>query len=211
MTLIERTRTATPGTAGAIAGAVSTVVFTAVHQATISNIWGMLPVMLVAGAVSGMTLAWTYTRLLQRCTAATWIGFNGLFLAMFAGLAAVSVVVFEPVTTMSAILEASGPVDDLIIRALPLSAVFVVGTTVVLGVVFARAWTDYLRLLLSVTVLMVFLGLNVSVLGLVEFAGAEVGPVVFFFVLIVLLDVVFATGFAVMYRPAGTEDESLPG
>jgi hypothetical protein len=111
---------------------------------------------------------------------------------MFGVLAAVSAVVFEPVTTMAAITARGGPVDDLIVQAVPLMAVFVVAATGVLGRLWARRSSDYLRILPTVTVLMLLLGLNVSVVGLVDFGGASMAPVVVFFSLIVLLDGVFA-------------------
>jgi ABC-type uncharacterized transport system permease subunit len=38
---------------GAMAGGVSALMLTAVHQWTISNIWNTLPVMLIAGAACG--------------------------------------------------------------------------------------------------------------------------------------------------------------
>ena len=184
--------------AGAIAGAVSAVVFTVVHDLTISNIWWMLGPMVVAGAISGLCIAWTFGRLFQRGSIATWVGYNAVYLAMFGALAATSVIVFEPVTTMAAISAAGGPVDDLIVRALPLTGVFTLVTTGLLGGSLARRWSDYLRLLLTITVLMVFLGLNVSVLGLVEFSGGSLLPVVVFLGLIVLLDLVFAVVFAAL-------------
>lgn len=182
--------------AGAIAGAASVVVFTVVHDLIISDIWWMLGPMVVAGALSGLCLAWTFERLFQRRSIATWVAYNAAYLAMFGALAAASVIIFEPVTTMAAISAEGGPVDELIVRALPLAGAFTLGTTGVLGRLLSRRWSDYLRLLLVITVLMVFLGLNVSVLGLVEFSGDALTPVVVFFGLIVLLDLVFAAVFA---------------
>jgi hypothetical protein len=183
---------------GAIAGAVAAFVFTVVHDLTISNIWWMLGPMLVAGAVSGLCIAWTYGRLFPRGSIISWVVYNAAYLAMFGVLAVVSVVVFEPVTTMAAISAESGPVDDLIVRALPLTGAFTLVTTGVLGGLLARVWSDYLRLMLVVTVLVVFLGLNVAVLGFIEFSDGSLAPVVAFFGLIVLLDLVFAAVFALL-------------
>lgn len=177
---------------GALSGASSALVFTIVHDLTISNIWPMLGMMLAAGAVCGACIAWSYEHLFPRASIATWIRYNAAYLAVFGVLAALSVVVFEPVTTMAAVTARGGPVDDLIVQALPLMAVFVVAATGVLGKLWARRSSDYLRILLTVTVLMLLLGLNVSVLGLVDFGGASMAPVVTFFSMIVLLDVVFA-------------------
>lgn len=185
---------------GALAGAVSALAFTVVHQLTISNIWPMLGVMLVAGGLCGMCIAWSYGRLTQRYSIGTWLGYNATYLAVFAALAVSSVAVFEPVTTMAAIAAGGGPVDDLIGQALPLTIVFTLASAGLLGRMLGRTWSDYLRLLLTVTVLMLFLGLNVSVLGLVDFAGGTITPVVAFFALVLLLDAVFAFAFVTLRR-----------
>ena len=104
---------------------------------------------------------------------------------------------------MAALIDRGGPVDDLIGQALPFTGGFTLVTTGGLGVVLARTPSDYLRLLLAVTTLMLFVGLNVSVLGLVDFGDSSLGPVVAFFALIVLLDAVFVLCFAVLRRPTG--------
>jgi Mg2+/citrate symporter len=50
---------------GVIAGAASTLVFTAIHHLFISNIWFSLLPMLIAGALCGLCLAWSYGRLFR--------------------------------------------------------------------------------------------------------------------------------------------------
>lgn len=188
------------GTRGAVSGAISVVVFTAVHHVTISNIWPMLGVMLVAGAVCGLCIAWSYGRLFPGYSIGTWWGYNLSYLAVFAGLAATSMLVFEPVTTMAAISARGGPVGDLIARALPLTVGFTVVAAALVGAAHGSVRSDYFRVLLTVTVLMLFVGLNVSVLGLVDFSGASIAPAVGFFALLALLDAIFAVGFAILQR-----------
>lgn len=90
------------GRDGVVAGAMSVLVFTWVHHLTISNIWPMLGVMLAAGAMCGLCLAWSYGRLTESYSIGTWLGYNAIYLAMFAALAVTSVVFLEPVTTMAA-------------------------------------------------------------------------------------------------------------
>ncbi len=183
---------------GALAGAVSAVAFAAVHQLTISNIWGMVIPMVIAGALCGMCIAWTFVRLVQQRTMWSWIGYNAIYLALMVGLAATSMIVFEPVTTMAAVIASAGPVDDLIVRAMPMTVTFVLASTVLLGVALAKVWSDYLRLLLGVATLTVLLGLNLSVVGLVEMSGHSLGPVALFFALIVLLGAAYTAAYAAM-------------
>jgi hypothetical protein len=188
--------------AGAVSGVISTATFTVVHYYTISNIWPMFVPMAVVGAVCGATIAASFTRLTRRESAAAWAGYNLAYLVMLGSLAAASVAVFEPVTAMAAVTDAGGSVGDLIARALPLTVGFVVVAGGVIGAVLARRPTDYLWALLCTTVLTIFVGLNVSVLGMIDFTGAPLGPVVEFFGLIVLLDAVFAVSYLVVRRGA---------
>jgi hypothetical protein len=176
---------------------VSTVIFTWVHQLTISNIWFMIIPMLIAGALSGLCIAWSYTALFENGSTGRWFAYNGAFLAMFALLAVSSIVLLDPVTTMAEVTAASGPVHHLIVPALPATGAVAGLTTLGLGTVLARRWTDYLRLLGTVVVLMVLVGLNISVLGLIDFGGASLVPVLNFFALVVLLDAVYAVAYLV--------------
>jgi len=182
------------GRRGAAAGATSTVVFTAVHHLTISNIRATLPVMIAAGGLCGWSLAWSYQRLFGGYSLRTWIGYNTAHLAVFAGLGITSVVVFERVTKVAAIMARGGPVDDLIARAFPITGIFIALATVAMGLAFGRVWRDYLRLLLTVGLLMLFLGSNISVLGLVDFGGAPLGPAITFFALTFLLNSSHSSG-----------------
>jgi hypothetical protein len=97
---------------GAIAGLVSVVVFTWVHDLFISDIWEMLPVMAVAGGlrcVPDVELPDPGAPASPR----SWAGYVGAFIAMFWLLAVASVAVFEPVTTMAEVSAAGGPIDHL--------------------------------------------------------------------------------------------------
>lgn len=185
---------------GALAGAISVVVFTAVHHLTISDIWAMLPMMLFAGAACGACVAWTFEALFRPHSLGRWAVWNLAILAALGILAISSVLIYQPVTTMAAIMERGGPVDDLIVQALPLTAAFIVVITGAFSLAFGHERGDYLRLLITTTALTLIVGMNVSVLGLVDFAGGSIGPVLAFFGLIVLLDVAYASAFAILGR-----------
>ena len=185
---------------GALAGAVSVVVFTAVHHLTISDIWAMLPMMLIAGAACGACVAWTFGALFRPSSLGQWVVWNLAILASLGILATASVLIYQPVTTMAAIMERGGPVDDLIVQALPLTVAFIIAMTGGFSLAFGHERGDYLRLLITTTVLTLIVGMNVSVLGLVDFAGGSIRPVLAFFGLIVLLDVAYASTFAILGR-----------
>lgn len=153
---------------GGIAGFMSVLIFTWVHDLFISDIWATLPIMGAAGVVCGVSLAWSYSALVQQPSSETWIAYIAGFAVMFCLLALASVVVFEPVTTMAAVLAAGGPIDDLFGRALPLSIGFAVVFPIVLVRLFGRGWSSLGPPLVTSVLLMALLGMNVSAIGLVD-------------------------------------------
>lgn len=158
---------------GALAGVSSALVFTIVHQLLISSIWFALPAMLVAGALCGACLAGTFLLVAGTPSARGWLRFNLLFLAMFVALGGTSIIVFAPVTTIAALLQTSEPPRELIGRALPMTAAFALAMALLLSAVYRPRLAGVLALAGTTVVLLLLLGLNISVLGLVEVANGE--------------------------------------
>lgn len=181
-----------------MAGVVSVFSFTAIHHFLISNIWSMLMIMVVAGAICGLCIGWSYGRLFESQSVSSWLRYNTAYLAMFGLLGAVSALVFEPVTTVAAIMELNGPVDDLIVQALPMTITFTFATAGLIIVLFGRAWSDAAAILLTTAVLVLFLGLNISVIGLVEFSAGSVYLVAEMFGLVLTIGVVYVAVFATL-------------
>ncbi len=179
---------------------MSTIVFTVVHDILISNIWPMLVPMLVAGIGSGVCLAWSYSHLARRRGLAGWLSYNLTYLLMFGLLGVVSIAMFEPVTTVGALMSGGRPPDGLFMQALPMTLVFtVVGASVVTWM-FGRRLAGFGAAVLTMTVLMLTLGTNISIIGLVEFSGGTWYLVGEFFALTALLGAVFAVTFAISER-----------
>lgn len=153
---------------GGIAGFMSVLAFTWIHDLFISDIWGMLPIMGVAGVVCGLSLAWSYSAVVQVPSPGSWIAYITAFTVMFCLLAVASVMVFDPVTTMAAVLAAGGPIDHLFGQALPLSIGFAVVFPIVLIRLFGKGWSSLGRVLMTSVLLMALLGMNVSAIGLVD-------------------------------------------
>ncbi|RMH01652.1 MAG: hypothetical protein D6706_01595, partial [Chloroflexi bacterium] len=61
---------------GALAGAVAVVAFTIIHHIFISNIWFSFPMMLVAGAVCGGCVAWSFGQPVERPSPGRWLRYN---------------------------------------------------------------------------------------------------------------------------------------
>lgn len=185
---------------GAVAGAVSTVAFALLHDLMISDIWSSLGMMLLAGSLCGMCLGWTYGLLFQAPSVGSWIRYNMLYLMMFVLLAVVSVLVFEPITTAAEVLAANEPPYALFGRALPLSAAFTVAMAAWIGYRYGRGWLHYVATLVTCAVLVLLLGLNVAIIGLVEVPSSAVYLIYEMFALIVALNLVFLGAYLVLER-----------
>jgi hypothetical protein len=185
---------------GAIAGLVSTVVFTAIHDALISDIWAMLVPMLVAGALSGMCVAWAYTVLVPHPSVGSWLRYNLVYLVLFVALAVVSIAVFEPIATIPELTAMGGSPGDLITQSMPLNLAAVVVGTVLVTSLFGGGRRAVGPVMLGVAVLVLFLGHNVSIIGLVEFGAGDLFLLAEFAGLIVAINAVFVAAFLVLER-----------
>ena len=80
----------------------------------------------------GCAFAWTYRRLANRSSAGSWIRYNLTYVGLFAALPALSVALFDPVMTFAEASAAEGPLDALIVEALPMT---IMATLVIAGLV----------------------------------------------------------------------------
>jgi hypothetical protein len=190
---------------GAVAGAVSAFAFAIIHDVFISDIWFSLLMMIVAGAVCGLCIAWSYGLLVGAPSTGSWLGYNVLYVVMFALLGVTSVLVYEPVTTIGALIEANEPPDELFGQAMPMTVVFTLATAVLVSLLYGRGRRRTGAVLLTCTVLVLLLGLNVSVIGLVAIPRGSLYLVVELFALILAINVVYVAVFI------GLERKSLFG
>ena len=147
--------------------------------------------MLVAGAVCGTCLAWSYALVVPAPTAGSWVRYNSLYLVMFVALGLTSLIAFEPVTTIAALLQAKEPPRALIGRALPVSGLFTLATAALLSVIYRPGWRGAAGLLLTTGVLVLLLGLNISILGLVWVPRAAMGVLVEVLALLMALAAIY--------------------
>jgi hypothetical protein len=185
---------------GAVAGAASAFAFTIIHYVFISDIWFSLPMMMVAGAVCGLCIGWTYVLLFKAPSTASWLQYNMIYVAMFVLLGALSVLVYEPVTTVAALVSANGPPDELIRQATPMTILFTLAAAALVSLLYAQRWTHLLAILLTCTVLVLLLGLNVSAIGLVHFPSGSVYLVLEMFGLILAINLVYVALFVALER-----------
>jgi hypothetical protein len=176
---------------GAAAGALAALVFATVHALWITDIWFSTVPMMVAGAACGATIGWSYGRLFEP-SIRTWLLYNASYVIALAVLGVVSVAVFEPRTTMAELLSLDGPPMDLIGEAFPLTIGFTLGTALVQSVLFDRTLAGFAAILVTCSALMLLLGLDVSVIGLVRIPTSSLYLVAELFGLIVVLAGSFA-------------------
>ncbi len=185
---------------GAIAGAASTVVFAAVHALFISDIWWSLLLMMAAGGVCGLCLGWSYRLLFDPPEASSWLRYNMLYVAMFALLGLLSVLLYEPVTTLAAVVAANEPPSDLFGQAMPMTVLFTLASAILLGKLYGRRWSHYGAILLTCIILVLLLGLNVSAIGLVDVPRDSLYLIFELFGLIFVLNAVYAVLFIALER-----------
>jgi hypothetical protein len=124
--------------------------------------------MLVAGILCGTCLAWSYFLVVRRRTVRTWLQYNALYLGVLVALGVSSLLVFEPVTTIAVLLQRRAPPSELIVRALPVTVIFTLATAALLSALYRPGWRGAGAILATTAVIVVFLGLNLSVMGLVS-------------------------------------------
>ena len=185
---------------GAIAGFVSTFIFTVIHQVLITNICFSFLMMAAAGIICGVSIAFSYGKIIKTPSFKNWLGYNFVFILMFILIALCSVIIFEPVTTVAEVMQTKTRPDELIKKALPLSEIFTVSFSIIMGVLFGKKIIDYILILLTNSVLMIFLGLNVSIIGLIKIPSDFFYLLFELFALIVTIFVVYAGVFIILER-----------
>jgi hypothetical protein len=188
---------------GSFSGMGSTLIFTIIHDIFISNIWFMLLPMLVAGALCGALLSWSYRLLVANPSRHSWLIYNLIYVALFGLLGIASVLFFEPVTTMAAVVTLNGPPTELIDQAMPMTIVFTLGMAVLITLLYGRSITNFLGVLLTCAVLVALLGLNVSAIGLVAIPSGSLVVIAELFGLIVVLNAVYVMVYLMLDRWIG--------
>ena len=180
---------------GAVAGAVSAFSFTVIHDILISDIWFAVLIMMVAGALCGLCIGWSYGLLVDKPSMGNWLGYNLLYVAMLMLLGAASVLLFEPIVSMAALMALNGPPHELIRQALPMTLVFTLVSSAAISLFYGRSRRHFGAILLTSTVLVLLLGLNISALGLVSIPRGGLYIVAEFLGLVVFINVVYVVAF----------------
>jgi hypothetical protein len=102
---------------------------------------------------------------------------------------------------MAALMQTNGPPDALIARALPMTLVFTLASSIAISLLYGRSWRHLSAIMLTTTALVLLLGLNISALGLVSIPRGSLYLVAEFLGLVVLLAMVYVLVFVALARP----------
>jgi len=185
---------------GAVAGAASATCFAAVHALFISDIWYAIVPTAVAASICGACVAGSFGILVRDPTVRGWLLYNTTFVGLFALLGIVSLVIYQPVTTIPALLTLHGPPSWLFERTVPLQISFTLAAAALITPLFGRRWWHIGPVL--ATVLVFALGLNISIIGLVEIPRSSAYIVAELVGLILTIVVAYAVVFVVLEWPA---------
>lgn len=185
---------------GAAAGAASAFAFAAIHQLFIMDIWFSLVPMMIAGAICGLSLAWTYGLLFEHPSLGSWLRYNAAFVILLALLAVASLLFYEPITTIPVLIAAKEPPIALFRGAMPLTIGFTLGAAALLSLSWGRTLLKFSSILVTCTIVVLLLGLNVSAIGFVELPSGTAYLIVELFGLILALASVYAAGVLLLER-----------
>jgi hypothetical protein len=150
---------------GLVAGAASAAVFALIHGLLISDIWFSLPMLLAAGALCGFCLGWTFGLLFDQPSLSSWFRYNALFVGLLTSIAVVSELVYQPVITLAEVM--AGPPGHLYLRAMPVTILTTLIFSAIVFKLYGRTLAQFVSIVITSAVMVLLLGLNISLMGLV--------------------------------------------
>jgi hypothetical protein len=187
---------------GAAAGVASATAFAAIHALFISDIWYSIVPVAVVAAICGACVAASFGILVRDPTVRGWLLYNATFVALLTLLGIASLVIYEPVTTIPALMTLHGPPTWLFEQTVPLQIGFTIAAATLITPVFGHRWWHIGPVLVTATVLVLALGLNISIFGLVEIPRSSAYVVAELVGLILAIVVVYAAVFLALEWPA---------
>lgn len=153
---------------GSLSGLVVVLGFTVLHNVFILDIWFNIGPMLLAGALCGFCIVWSYRKGVADHSTIAWFRYSGVYAAQMVVLGAVSLIVLRPEFTMAELMVA----DDAFERLLPPSVPLMIGAmaagTVAVWLYCGWRGAALVPILVTQVLLVFLLGHQFAFLGLVE-------------------------------------------
>ena len=194
------TREQLPKMLGALSGGLTVLIFVMIHHLWISDIWFNLGPMVLAGAVCGLVIVWSYTKAVSEHSPRRWFVYNGFQIGLLVALGMVSFVVLDPKFTMAEAMVMDDALAELIPPALPLMILAILVGTFLLWIAYGRKRGALAPILVTQVLLVFLVGHNLAILGLVELSGDLLAVFAEFIGLTAFLGVGFAAGLMLLTR-----------
>ena len=106
-------------------------------------------------------------------------------------LGLISIIVYDPITTVAAAIAANEPPLELIGNALPMTLIFTCLMAIVISMIYQASFSNFFIILITCFVVVGLLGLNISIIGLVSFSGSTVYLILKLFLLVLTINTVY--------------------
>ena len=157
---------------GALIGVAVVFGFTVAHDVFISDIWFNLGPMMIAGALCGFCVVWSYRQGVVDHSTNSWFRFAGLLAVELIALGAVSLAVLRPQFTMAELMVADDAFERLLLPSMPLMIGAMVVGAILVWFYCGKRRSALLPIVLTQVLLVFLLGHQFAFLGLVETSTA---------------------------------------
>lgn len=149
-------------------GAAAVLAFVIIHDILIVDIWFNAIPMIVAGALCGLCVVWSYRTGIAGHSTRAWLSFTGLFVVEMAALGATSLFVLSPRWTMAELMVADDAFEQLMPPSVPLMVAAMVAGTGLFWLYCGRQSAALVPIAITQVLLVFLLGHQFVFLGLVE-------------------------------------------
>ncbi|MFN2134730.1 MAG: hypothetical protein ACK2UK_02170, partial [Candidatus Promineifilaceae bacterium] len=144
-------------------------------------------------------IGWSYVLLKDTYTAADWLRYNALYLLLLFLLGPISLLAFEPMITIPALVASPDGLPAKLVREMtPLVTVYTIVMALIITLRYGRRWSAFIAVLATSAALVLLLGPNIAALGLVYLTNGWVRMLLELLALILTLNFVYATVFVAL-------------
>ena len=131
---------------------------------------------------------------------AGWFTLNAAYVGTLLALGVVSVMLYEPEWTFAELNVPNPPLGDLFTRVVPLMVIYTVGATLLVWASFGRVRSAFVPILVTEALLVLLLGHNVAIIGLVSIPAGSWYLVGEMLALVAFLGIVYAVACSALER-----------
>jgi hypothetical protein len=160
----------------------------------ISDIWFNIVPMVTSGALCGLSIAWSYRQAETAPSTRRWITYNAYCTTLLIGLGGVSLLLLEPEYTMAELTNNDNALAMLMQPAAPLMTGGTIIGSLLLWAIYGPRSKTIIPILTTQALLMLLVGHNLAILGLVDIPRDQQYKILEFIGLTIFLAATFALG-----------------